>query len=103
MRAHCEAEGRPDVWGVFEHRILKPATEGIAPIEYDEIVRRYSYRAPSQMWNAVRTAKHVFARTLRAVVAEYAESDEQIEEELRDLRAICSNTRAQDDDGPAYQ
>ncbi len=89
-RAQCESDGRTDVWGVFESRVLKPALEGAEPPAYEHIVERYGYKSPSQMWNAVRTGKQIFARVLRAVIAEYAESDEQIETELRDLREICA-------------
>jgi hypothetical protein len=53
------------------------------------------------MWNAVRTGKQVFARQLRSVIAEYAESDEQVEVELRDLREICARL-PQDDAATAY-
>jgi RNA polymerase sigma-70 factor (ECF subfamily) len=99
MRALCESQGRADVWGVFECRVLKPATEGAAPLDYAEVVRRFSYDSPSQMWNAVRTAKQIFARIVRAVIAEYAESDQDIESELRDLRSICSRAPAADGGG----
>jgi hypothetical protein len=47
-------------------------------------------RSPTQLWNAVRTGKLLFARVLRAVVAEYAESEDEVEAELVDLRAICA-------------
>jgi RNA polymerase sigma-70 factor (ECF subfamily) len=90
MRTQCDTDGRPDVWGVFESRILLPALQGTEPPDYSQIVERFAYRAPTQMWNAVRTGKQIFARQLRAVVAEYADSDEQVEAELRDLREICA-------------
>jgi RNA polymerase sigma-70 factor (ECF subfamily) len=90
MQAQCQAEGRPDVWGVFESRVLKPALEGSEPPSYQQIVQQWSYRAPTQMWNAVRTGKQIFARLLRSVIAEYTDSDEQVETELMDLREICA-------------
>ena len=89
-RAQCEADGRLDVWGVFECRVLRPALDGSEPTEYEHVVRRFGVRSPTQLWNAVRTGKLLFARVLRSVVAEYAESDEEIEAELSDLRAICA-------------
>jgi RNA polymerase sigma-70 factor (ECF subfamily) len=102
VRAQCEADGRPDVWGVFESRVLKPALEGAAPPGYEQIVERYGYRAPTQMWNAVRTGKHIFARALRSVIAEYSGAGEAVEAELRDLREICARLPPADvqDDPP---
>jgi RNA polymerase sigma-70 factor (ECF subfamily) len=90
MQAQCESEGRPDIWGVFESRILKPALEGTDPPSYEQIVRSYGYRAPTQMWNSVRTGKQIFARLLRGVIAEYSDSDDEVETELRELREICA-------------
>ena len=90
VRAQCAADGRPDVWGVFESRVLKPALEGATPPSYAQIVERWGYRSPTQMWNAVRTGKHIFARMLRSVIAEYSGSADAVETELRDLRAICA-------------
>lgn len=90
-RAQCDRDGRADVWAVFECRVLLPALHGTKPPEYAEIVERHAYRAPTQMWNAVRTGKAVFARQLRSVIGEYVDSEEQIESELRDLHLICAN------------
>lgn len=99
VRTQCEADGRPDVWGVFESRVLKPALENARPPTYAQIVERYRYRSPSQMWNAVRTGKHIFARVLRSVICEYATSSEQVEAELRDLREICARLPQHDAPG----
>jgi RNA polymerase sigma-70 factor (ECF subfamily) len=107
MRAQCEADGRLDVWGVFDCRVLRPALEGSEPAEYEHVVKRFGVRSPTQLWNAVRTGKLLFARVLRSVVAEYAESDEELEAELGDLRAICARlprapAQPQERDAPAY-
>lgn len=90
-RAQCDRDSRADVWAVFESRILLPALHGTKPPEYAQIVERHGYHAPTQMWNAVRTGKAIFARQLRSVIGEYVDSDEQIESELRDLHLICAN------------
>jgi RNA polymerase sigma-70 factor (ECF subfamily) len=100
-RAQCESDGRADVWDVFESRVLNPLLHGASAPDYDQIVRRHGYSAPTQMWNAVRTGKAVFARQLRAVIAEYADSPEQIESELDDLHRICANL-PQDEAPAAY-
>src|SRR5688572_9796339 len=58
-RAQCERDGRADTWGVFESRVLLPALYGTKPPDYAQIVARHAYRAPTQMWNAVRTGKAI--------------------------------------------
>jgi DNA-directed RNA polymerase specialized sigma24 family protein len=90
MRTHCEASGRTDVWGVFECRVLGPILEGTEPPDYRELVRRFGFQSPSQASNLLATAKRTFARTLRAVVGEYAGTEEEIEEELGQLREILA-------------
>ena len=108
MRNQCEADERLDVWGVFECRVLRPALDGSEPADYEHVVRRFGVRSPTQLWNAVRTGKLLFARVLRSIVAEYAESNDEIEAELSDLRAICAQlprapeSREQADDAAAY-
>jgi RNA polymerase sigma-70 factor (ECF subfamily) len=109
MRAQCETDGRLDVWGVFESRVLRPALEGSEPADYERVVARFGVRSPTQLWNAVRTGKLLFARVLRGVVAEYAACDEEVEAELADLRAICARLpraahahQQQAADAPAY-
>jgi RNA polymerase sigma-70 factor (ECF subfamily) len=101
MKEQCDADQRPDIWGVFQSRVLKPALEGASPEQYESLVRRFGYRSPTQLWNAVRTAKLMFARLLRQVIAEYTDADDQIEAELLDLRSICARA-AQDAAPGAY-
>jgi RNA polymerase sigma-70 factor (ECF subfamily) len=85
--------GRPDVWGVFETRVLDPMLRDIEPLEYDELVRRFGLTSPSQASNLLVTGKRMFARNLRALVAEYAREDADIDEEIADLTAILSKAR----------
>jgi RNA polymerase sigma-70 factor (ECF subfamily) len=101
MRTQCEAEGRADLWGVFRSRVIGPTLLGEKPAAYDDVIARYSYRTPSQLWNAVRSGKQMFASTLRQVISQYTDSSDQIEEELADLREICARP-AQADEVAAY-
>jgi RNA polymerase sigma-70 factor (ECF subfamily) len=101
MRAQCESDGRPDIWDVFESRLLHPLLGGAEPPSYEQVVQRHGYRSPSQMWNAVRTGKQMFTRMLRSVIAEYEGPGERVEAELDDLRAICARL-PQDDAESAY-
>jgi DNA-directed RNA polymerase specialized sigma24 family protein len=92
MRQQCDESRRADLWGVFEQRVLKPALDGAAPMEYDELVRRFELRSPAQASNVLMTAKRMFARTLRGVIAEYAQDQSEIDDEMNDIRQILAGS-----------
>jgi len=90
MRAQCKRSGRPDLWGVFDCRVVGPTLEGREPIDYGQLIQRFGFRSPAQASNALITAKRMYARTLRAVLGEYARDDEEIDAEIDELREILS-------------
>jgi RNA polymerase sigma-70 factor (ECF subfamily) len=92
MRQQCESSNRPDVWGVFQSRVLAPIMDGTPAADYGELVERFGFRSPSQASNVLATAKRMFARMLRSVVADYARDAGEIEEEIRDLRTILARS-----------
>jgi DNA-directed RNA polymerase specialized sigma24 family protein len=91
MRAECQRTSRPDVWGVFEHRVLAPSLHGAEPLPYEQLVKTYALDSPAQASNVLMTAKRTFARMLRGVIAESAEDDAEIEQDLRDLKQILAS------------
>jgi hypothetical protein len=88
MKKECEDSNRADLWVVFEARIIRPTFDGVEPLGYEQLVRQLSLAAPLVACNLLVTAKRMFSRCLRAVVAEYSDDDAQIDEELADLRRI---------------
>lgn len=90
MKVECDESDRADVWGVFECRLLGPTLEGTEPVDYAELVRRFGFQSPAQASNVLITAKRMYARALRAVVAEYAQDEEEIEAEIEELRQILA-------------
>ncbi len=94
MQAECRQTGRADIWGVFECRLLSPSLEGTEPLPYAELVERFGLLSPVQAANVLVTAKRMFARHLRSVVAEYAEEEADVEEEIGELKAILAGPRA---------
>ncbi|MBN2475456.1 MAG: hypothetical protein JXB62_12670 [Pirellulales bacterium] len=92
MRQECEVSDRLEVWGVFECRVVKPILEGAEPVDYDQLVARFGFRSPTQASNILTTAKRMYARALRAAVGQYAESQQEIESELRELREILAQS-----------
>jgi DNA-directed RNA polymerase specialized sigma24 family protein len=91
MQAQCAAGARNDIWGVFRGRLLDPIFEQTEPTRYEELVKRFAFQSPGHASNALITAKRMFARVLRAVVAEYVENETEIEAELNELQAILSD------------
>jgi len=94
MKDECHQTGREDLWVLLESRVLAPTLEGAEPIGYDAIVERFGFQSPSQASNALITAKRMFARLLRSAIAEYAQDEDDVEEELRDLERILSLPRS---------
>jgi len=93
MRKQCADSEDHVLWDVFEERILKPALENAPPGPYAELVRRHGFRSPTQVSSALIKARAAYAVCLRSVVAEYARSEEDVAEEIADLREILSRGR----------
>lgn len=93
MRAECESSSRPDIWGVFECRLLEPMLGGAEPVDYDELVKRFDLQSPSQASNVLMTAKRTFARLLRSVVGEYARENDEIDAEIGELMEVLARAR----------
>lgn len=94
MRAESESSGRPHLWGIFESRMLLPISEGGAPASHAELARRWQLDSPTQSANALGSAKRLFTSIFRAVVSEYAASESEVDEEIRELWAIFSRSGA---------
>lgn len=91
MRADCLAGGRRDVWELFDLRVLGPTLRGEEPPPYEQIVKQTGATSPLQLSNLLVTGKRMFLRTLRGVIAEYARDDDEVEEELRDLKSVLAH------------
>lgn len=89
MEAECESSGRQSLCSLFQYRVVFPCLRGDAPMPYAELVSRFGFPSPDEAYDALTTAKRMFERMLRAVVAEYA-GDENVESELHDLWRVLS-------------
>ncbi|KKM73239.1 hypothetical protein LCGC14_1412500 [marine sediment metagenome] len=90
MQAECRASERVDIWQVFECRIVTPILDRTEPPPYGEVVRRFGFRSPAQASNVLVTAKRMFARIIRAVVADYVKDERGIDTEIGELREILA-------------
>jgi hypothetical protein len=92
MKARCQSANREDLWGIFESRALLPALDDRPPLAYAELVVRFNFRSPIQAANAFGTAKQMFERIVRSVVAEYCDTEDEIVDEIRDLKRILGRS-----------
>jgi DNA-directed RNA polymerase specialized sigma24 family protein len=93
MERECTETGQSAIWGVFEERLRRPILEGAEVTPYEELVKRLGFTMPAQARRALFTAKEMFARALRSVVAEYAHDQVAIEVEVRELQLILQHSR----------
>jgi RNA polymerase sigma-70 factor (ECF subfamily) len=94
MQEHCQRIDRPDIWGIFRARLLTPMLNGADPMPYDRLIEQFAIPSPAEAFNLLNSAKRMFLRTLRGVIAEYERDDEQIDAEMSDLRRILSKPSA---------
>lgn len=82
-------DSRPDVWGVFEARVL-PEMRGEAPLSYEELASRFALKSPDHACNLLITAKRMYVRLLRQHIGAYEQEEGAIDEEIRSLRAALA-------------
>ncbi len=82
MQNACAASENLRVWEIFQVRVVRPALEGTTPPPYEELVARFGFQSPAQATNALATGKRMFARHLRAVVAQYEAGDKAVRAEI---------------------
>jgi len=95
MHAECAAKSRLDIWEVFRSRVIDPILLDEESTSYQQLVARFGFQNPMQVHTALVTAERGFRRILRAVVGEYTTDDQEIDEEIRNLKAILSSSSAQ--------
>ena len=94
MRAECEATARPHLWAVFEARMLLPVTDGTTPTPHEELAEQLGLESATQSANALGSAKRLFTKTFRDVVAEYAADESEVDAEIRELWEIFARPPA---------
>ncbi len=90
MRSECQRDGRSDVWGIFEQRLLKPILHGQPQVPYEVLVQQYQLRSPAQASNLLITAKRHFQRVLTEVIGEYVSTDEELQSDVAELFQIVA-------------
>ena len=86
MKQGCSASENNHIWRIFDMRVLRPALQGVEPPPYETLVAEFGLRSPAQATNALATGKRMFARHLRAVIAQYETGDKAVRTEIESLR-----------------
>jgi len=92
MRIECRSADRQDLMGIFEARFLRPLQQGVEPVSNEELMHRYEFKSSAEISNALTTAKRMFGRNFRSVVADYVPHKHRIDTEIRDLKNILAET-----------
>ncbi len=91
MRDTLGRQGRQDIWELFDDRVVGPSLRGTTPKPYAELVACTLFQSPAQASNAALTGRRMFVRVLREVIGEYVATEEQLNDEIADLRRILSH------------
>jgi DNA-directed RNA polymerase specialized sigma24 family protein len=94
MRQQCEESSRPDLWDIFETRYLRPATDNIAPEPHESIAQRLNLESAHHASNLLVSAKRMFTRIFKSVVARYAVSEAEVRDEVAELWETFSHSRS---------
>lgn len=92
MEADCRKPGRDQprrshIWEIFQIRLLGPMLENAEPWPYELVVERFQLRSPTDAFNLLNSAKRIFSRHLKNVIAEY-EGDSRVAAELAELKSL---------------
>jgi hypothetical protein len=60
----------------------------VAPIDYEQMVHQFDIGTPRQAMNLLANAKRCFWGHLRSAVGKYVSGEEQIDQEITQLREI---------------
>ena len=84
LEDECRRTGKQTHFEIFRRSILAPILEGAAPISQREMAAELGL-AEKEVANRLVTARRAYQRLLRAEVAGYASSEEDVEAEIREL------------------
>ena len=81
-------EDKEVYWQLFHDRILQPAMQGNDPPPLAILCERYHIENPSKASNLMVTVKRRLQKVLRERIRNMVISDDEVEEELRDIQAF---------------
>ncbi|UCG59806.1 MAG: sigma-70 family RNA polymerase sigma factor [Phycisphaerales bacterium] len=86
----CEQDGKQVHWQLFHARVLNPIISGAEPPSLAELCERLNVAGTVKAENMIVTVKRRFQAALRRHIRDHVESEEDVDEEIRDLMNILS-------------
>ena len=90
LQEQLREDGRTDHWEMFSARVTEPRLQGTEKVPLKELCRIHNVASPGQITRIVQRVKKEFEEELRRIIAEYVTSEEEIDEEIRELMRILS-------------
>ncbi len=94
VEAHCTRDGLGSHWAVFQGRVLLPIFENTDPLPLAQLCAQHGIASEATASAMVITVNRRFEKALRSRVRPLVNTDEEVEEEIRELMQICSSFRA---------
>ena len=90
VERQCAQNGKDIHWQLFRLHVLEPIISGQEPPELAELCARFGIATRVRAENMIVTVRRRFQTAMKNRVREYVASDEEIEQEIRDLMEILS-------------
>jgi len=90
LQERCSRDGKDIHWELFQARVVDPIITAREPVPLSQLCARLGIATPVKAENMIVTVKRRFQTAMKHRVREYVASDEQVEQEIRDLMAILS-------------
>jgi RNA polymerase sigma-70 factor (ECF subfamily) len=85
VEAQCREQGMETHWYAFRDRVAQPTLDGVKPPSLAELCQRYGIESESKASNMIITVKRRFQAALQKSLRVTVDSEEGIEEELREI------------------
>ncbi len=94
VKQDCLSDDKKKHWQIFYARILEPIINGGKAPSIPELCKRYNIENQTQASNMIVTVKRRFQKALSARIRQHVSSDEDVEQEIRDIMKILSGYSA---------
>jgi RNA polymerase sigma-70 factor (ECF subfamily) len=81
----CSEQGMETHWHVFREKVVKPILDDVKPLSLNEICAKYNIENETRASNMIVTVKRRFQAALKKNVRNTVISEDQIDEELREI------------------
>ncbi len=94
VKQGCIRDGMQAFWELFREHVLEPITTGTSPPPLRDLCRRLGISDETKAANMIVTVKRRFQVAMRQMTRQHVDSDEEVDDEIRDLMQILSRGRA---------